>query len=150
MVLEGSPNALMNHQNRHLFSTSVDREFPVHRRVLTLVPALETVGGRWENSFMNLGPSTPIGRFDGHSVPELLTELSAGVRGRNSLLVEEWVAITAWADQNTIDCTEGAATLVDGVIDTGVPIAGEGAPLVSEFALMELIAVLERSPDSGR
>ncbi|HWJ66200.1 MAG TPA: HNH endonuclease signature motif containing protein, partial [Nocardioides sp.] len=40
--------------------------------------------------------------------------------------------------------------LVDGVIDTGVPIAGEGAPLVSEFALMELIAVLERSPDSGR
>ncbi|HWJ65552.1 MAG TPA: HNH endonuclease signature motif containing protein, partial [Nocardioides sp.] len=86
----------------------------------------------------------------GHSVPELLTELSAGVRGRNSLLVEEWVAITAWADQNTIDCTEGAATLVDGVIDTGVPIAGEGAPLVSEFALMELIAVLERSPDSGR
>ncbi|HWJ65961.1 MAG TPA: HNH endonuclease signature motif containing protein [Nocardioides sp.] len=99
---------------------------------------------------MNLGPSTPIGRFDGHSVPELLTELSAGVRGRNSLLVEEWVAITAWADQNTIDCTEGAATLVDGVIDTGVPIAGEGAPLVSEFALMELIAVLERSPDSGR
>ncbi|HWJ66123.1 MAG TPA: HNH endonuclease signature motif containing protein [Nocardioides sp.] len=99
---------------------------------------------------MNLGPRTPIGRFDGHSVPELLTELSAGVRGRNSLLVEEWVAITAWADQNTIDCTEGAATLVDGVIDTGVPIAGDGAPLVSEFALMELIAVLERSPDSGR
>ncbi|HWJ12083.1 MAG TPA: hypothetical protein VNS46_22070, partial [Nocardioides sp.] len=54
------------------------------------------------------------------------------------------------ADQNTIETTEGAATLVDGVIDTGLPIAGPGAPLVSEFALMELIAVLGRSPDGGR
>ncbi|WP_414858530.1 hypothetical protein, partial [Nocardioides sp. Root190] len=35
-------------------------------------------------------------------------------------------------------------------MDTGVPIAGLGAPLVSEFALMELIAVLGRTPDGGR
>ncbi|HWI42477.1 MAG TPA: HNH endonuclease signature motif containing protein [Nocardioides sp.] len=90
------------------------------------------------------------GHYDGRSVAELLTEASAEVRGRQVSQIREWVLITAWADQNTIDCTEGAATLVDGVIDTGVPIAGEGAPLVSEFALMELIAVLERSPDSGR
>ena len=61
-----------------------------------------------------------------------------------------WVAITAWADQNVVETTEGAATLLDGVIDTGVPIAGEGAPLVSEFNLMELIATLGRSPDGGR
>ncbi|HWJ65886.1 MAG TPA: hypothetical protein VNT31_04345, partial [Nocardioides sp.] len=90
------------------------------------------------------------GHYDGRSVAELLTEASAEVRGRQVSQIREWVLITAWADQNTIDCTEGAATLVDGVIDTGVPIAGEGAPLVSDFALMELIAVLERSPDSGR
>ena len=38
----------------------------------------------------------------------------------------------------------------EGYLDTGVPIAGEGAPLVSEFALMELVAVLGRSPDGGR
>ncbi|WP_158296502.1 DUF222 domain-containing protein, partial [Nocardioides albidus] len=38
----------------------------------------------------------------------------------------------------------------EGYLDTGVPIAGEGAPLVSEFALMELVAVLGRSPDGGK
>ncbi|HWJ66072.1 MAG TPA: HNH endonuclease signature motif containing protein [Nocardioides sp.] len=100
---------------------------------------------------MNLGTSgLSAGHYDGRSVAELLTEASAEVRGRQVSQIREWVLITAWADQNTTDCTEGAATLVDGVIDTGVPIAGDGAPLVSEFALMELIAVLERSPDSGR
>ncbi|HWJ81415.1 MAG TPA: hypothetical protein VNS55_04180, partial [Nocardioides sp.] len=42
------------------------------------------------------------------------------------------------------------ATIWDGIVDTAVPIAGPGAPLVSEFKLMELIAVLGRSHDSGR
>ena len=101
---------------------------------------------------MDLGQrsASPIGRYDGRSVTELLTEISAGVRGRRSLEINEWVAITAWADQNVVHTTEGAATLVEGVMDTGVPIAGEGAPLVSEFNLMELIATLGRTPDGGR
>ena len=101
---------------------------------------------------MDLGQrsTSPIGRYDGRSVSELLTEISAEVRGRQASQVREWVAITAWADQNVVHTTEGAATLMDGVIDTGVPIAGEGAPLVSEFNLMELIATLGRSPDGGR
>ncbi|KRA38400.1 hypothetical protein [Nocardioides sp. Root614] len=55
-----------------------------------------------------------------------------------------------WANQHTVTTPEQAATIIDGVIDTGVPIAGDGAPLVSEFALMELVAVLGRSPDGGR
>lgn len=100
---------------------------------------------------MDLGNQhSPIGRYDGRSSAELLTEIRAGVRGRRALVIDEWVGIVAWADQNVIATVEGAATLVEGVIDTGVPIAGPGAPLVSEFALMELIAVLERSPDGGR
>ena len=45
---------------------------------------------------------------------------------------------------------EGAATITEGYLDTGVPIAGPGAPLVSEFALMELVAVLGRTPDGGK
>ena len=94
--------------------------------------------------------TSPIGRYDGRSVSELLTEISAEVRGRQASQVREWVAITAWADQNIVTTTEGAATLMDGVIDTGVPIAGDGAPLVSEFNLMELIATLGRTPDGGR
>jgi hypothetical protein len=101
---------------------------------------------------MDLGTASTalIGRYDGCSVGELLTELGAESRGRLASEVREWVAIVAWADQNVVGKVEGAATVLAGVVDTGVPIAGPGAPLVSEFALMELIAVLGRSPDGGR
>ncbi|RNM16287.1 HNH endonuclease [Nocardioides pocheonensis] len=44
-----------------------------------------------------------------------------------------------------------ASTLVTGTgRDTGIPIAGEGAPLVSEFAGWELAAALGLSIESGR
>ncbi|WP_377323936.1 DUF222 domain-containing protein [Pimelobacter simplex] len=82
----------------------------------------------------------------------LLAGLRAGVRVREESMVAEWAGIVEWAAGNTLAeaGAEGAATIRDGFIDTGLPIAGEGAPLVSEFALMELIAVLGRSPDGGR
>ncbi|GAA3822202.1 HNH endonuclease signature motif containing protein [Nocardioides panacisoli] len=100
---------------------------------------------------MDLGKHpSPMGRYDGRSTRELLDGLTTTLRGQRDLRIDEWCQIVAWADANTTDCTEGAATLVDGYLDTGVPIAGPGAPLVSEFALMELIAVLGRSPDGGR
>ncbi len=35
-------------------------------------------------------------------------------------------------------------------LDTGLPLAGLGAPLISDFAVMELSALLGRSLDSGR
>ncbi|KAB2812395.1 HNH endonuclease [Pimelobacter simplex] len=81
----------------------------------------------------------------------LLADLRAEVRGREESVVREWAGIVEWAAGNTVaDPGAGAATIRDGFVDTGVPIAGEGAPLVSEFALMELVAVLGRSPDGGR
>jgi len=82
----------------------------------------------------------------------LLADLRAGVRVREESVVAEWAGIVEWAAGNTVTGVgaEGAATIRDGFVDTGLPIAGEGAPLVSEFALMELIAVLGRSPDGGR
>ncbi|GEB14352.1 hypothetical protein GUY44_17240 [Pimelobacter simplex] len=80
----------------------------------------------------------------------LLSRLRAGVQVREESVVEEWAGIVEWAAGNTVAGSEGAATIRDGYVDTGVPIAGEGAPLVSEFALMELVAVLGRSPDGGR
>ncbi|AIY18554.2 hypothetical protein KR76_20570 [Pimelobacter simplex] len=64
--------------------------------------------------------------------------------------MREWAGIVEWAAGNVVLGSEGAATIRDGFVDTGLPIAGEGAPLVSEFALMELVAVLGRSPDGGR
>ncbi len=92
---------------------------------------------------MDLGPASS-------STAALLSSLSDVVRGRQDLLIEEWRGIVAWAGQNLVSCPEGAATLGEGFLDTGVPVAGDGGPLVSEFALMELVAVLGRSPDGGR
>jgi len=93
---------------------------------------------------------TDTGVYDGCSVPELLTEIAAEVRGRQASEVREWQAIVAWADENIADVEGDAATLTERFLDTGVPIAGPDAPMVWEFGLMELIAVLGRSPDGGR
>ncbi|WP_182376884.1 HNH endonuclease signature motif containing protein [Nocardioides sp. WS12] len=92
---------------------------------------------------MDLGTDTRSDRA-------LLSDLSNGVKVRQAALVKEWIDIATWARRNIVTSPEQAATIVDGVIDTGVPIAGAGAPLVSEFNLMELIALLGRSPDGGR
>ncbi|WP_408896722.1 HNH endonuclease [Nocardioides sp. R1-1] len=84
------------------------------------------------------------------STAAVLSELRAGVQDREALVVREWVGIVEWASAHVVAGPEGAATITEGYLDTGVPIAGEGAPLVSEFGLMELVAVLGRSPDGGR
>ena len=56
-----------------------------------------------------------------------------------------------WAHLHVVDDLDDAATLVTGNgRDTGIPIAGQGAPLVSEFAVWELAAALGLSAESGR
>ncbi|RNM11016.1 HNH endonuclease signature motif containing protein [Nocardioides pocheonensis] len=56
-----------------------------------------------------------------------------------------------WAHLHVVDDLGDAATLVTGTgRDTGIPIAGDGAPLVSEFAVWELAAALGLSAESGR
>ncbi|HWI43564.1 MAG TPA: HNH endonuclease signature motif containing protein [Nocardioides sp.] len=101
---------------------------------------------------MDLGRTAGVeGLYDGLSDAERLELLSAEVQGRRASQVREWVGIVSWADANVVEVPDDAACLtVDGYLDTGIPIAGAGAPLVSEFGLMELIATLERSPDGGR
>ncbi|GAA3651497.1 hypothetical protein GCM10022237_09160 [Nocardioides ginsengisoli] len=84
------------------------------------------------------------------STATVLAELRAEVAGREASVIREWTRIATWAEANVVDGVEGAATIREGFVDTGLPIAGDGAPLVSEFALMELVAVLGRSPDGGR
>ncbi len=49
-----------------------------------------------------------------------------------------------------VDDEADAATLIERGLDTGLPLAGPGAPLISDFAVMELSALLGRSLDSGR
>ncbi|HWI43064.1 MAG TPA: HNH endonuclease [Nocardioides sp.] len=101
---------------------------------------------------MDLGRVAGVeGLYDGLSDAERLELLSAEVQGRKASQVREWVGIISWADANVVEVPGDAACLtVDGFLDRGIPIAGAGAPLVSEFGLMELIATLERSPDGGR
>lgn len=97
-------------------------------------------------------------RYDGLSSPEVLAGIRSGLAAARDLEVEQFRGIIAWADRNTIGDDDGletpentiAATEWAGFCDTGLPIAGPDAPLVSEFALAELIAVLGRSPESGR
>ena len=84
------------------------------------------------------------------STAALLSRVGDRIRSRNTLVIEEWEDITAWASDHVVTGPEGAATITEGYLDTGVPIAGPGAPLVSEFALMELVAVLGRTPDGGK
>ncbi|QYJ04412.1 HNH endonuclease [Nocardioides panacisoli] len=84
------------------------------------------------------------------STAELLGSVRAEAALRRDSEVREARDIVAWAGLNTVQESADAATISDGYVDTGVPIAGEGAPLVSEFALMELCAVLGRSTVGGR
>jgi hypothetical protein len=83
-------------------------------------------------------------------ISTMLESLRAEVEGRQASVIREWATIAAWALENVVDGLAGAATIREGFVDTGLPIAGDGAPLVSEFALMELVAVLGRTPDGGR
>jgi hypothetical protein len=58
------------------------------------------------------------------------------------------VAALDWAAMHSVDSLDDAAT-VPGT-DRALPIAGEGAPLVAEFAIVELAPALGRSADSAR
>ncbi|HEX2895477.1 MAG TPA: DUF222 domain-containing protein [Marmoricola sp.] len=59
-----------------------------------------------------------------------------------------------WAHLHAVDDLDDAATWWSGTKamgqDTGIPIAGEGAPLVSEFAVLEFATALGMTADAGR
>ncbi len=59
-------------------------------------------------------------------------------------------AAVTWAEQHPPESIDEAATWVCGGGDTGLPLAGPGAPLVAEFCIAEFAAALGRSTDSGR
>ncbi len=81
---------------------------------------------------------------------ELLTE----IRDDQTAIAEREIAklrrIAEWAAEHVVDDEAAAATLTERGLDTGLPVAGPGAPLISDFAVMELSALLGRSLDSGR
>ncbi len=60
------------------------------------------------------------------------------------------LAAVTWAEQHPPESIELAATWHVGGGDTGLALAGPGAPLVAEFCLAEFAAALGRSTESGR
>ncbi|HEX7717555.1 MAG TPA: HNH endonuclease, partial [Marmoricola sp.] len=80
--------------------------------------------------------------------------LAAARRARaeaNAAEARVLAAAVEWALAHEVTDLDDAATwLVGPGRDTGIPIAGEGAPLVSEFAVAELATALGLSAASGR
>jgi len=114
------------------------------------------------NTPMDLGiapifdlPATPADEV-AESVPMSRSqELLASIRDRQSVIADQQIAtlreIAAWAAEHVVaEDAADIATLTERGLDTGLPVAGEGAPLISDFAVMELSALLGRSLDSGR
>ncbi len=117
---------------------------------------------------MDLGSATlfdltPAGvRADEPPAPEPAPErvvspdaqLLSDLRDVNVTIADQEIArvrlIARWARTHVVEKAEDAATITDYALDTGMPIAGEGAPLISGHAVVEISAVLGRSLDSGR
>ena len=56
-----------------------------------------------------------------------------------------------WADLHPVESIDDAAVLGDAhYADTGIPVAGEGAPLVGEFSIAEFAAVVGLPTEVGR
>jgi hypothetical protein len=69
----------------------------------------------------------------------------------NTAETQVLVQAVEWARLHEVDDLDEAATwLVERGRDTGIPIAGEGAPLVSEFAVAEFATALGLTAESGR
>jgi hypothetical protein len=60
------------------------------------------------------------------------------------------LAAVTWAEQHPPESIDLAATWISGGGDTGLPLAGPGAPLVAEFCIAEFAVAIGRSTDSGR
>ena len=60
------------------------------------------------------------------------------------------VAAVTWAEQHPPESIDEAATWITPGGDTGLTLAGEGAPLVAEFCIAEFALAIGRSTDAGR
>src|SRR3954465_9705567 len=80
--------------------------------------------------------------------------LAAARRARataNAAEVEVLLQAVEWAHLHQVtDPDEASTVLVEHGHDTGIPIAGDGAPLVSEFAVAEFASALGLSAGAGR
>src|SRR5215210_4866777 len=81
---------------------------------------------------------------------QLLAEILEDQRAIADREIAKIRRIAEWAAEHVVTDDADAATLTGCGLDTGLPVAGPDAPLISDFAVMELSALLGRSLDSGR
>jgi hypothetical protein len=85
---------------------------------------------------------------------EILTSARRARETANAAEAQVLADALAWAHLHLVDDLDEAATWWSGSRlmgqDTGIPIAGQGAPLVSEFAVCEFATALGLSADAGR
>ncbi|UNX56549.1 HNH endonuclease (plasmid) [Georgenia sp. TF02-10] len=91
-------------------------------------------------------PEVPVKTF----THELLDTIGEAHRTIAELELAKVQQVAHWANLNALPSPDGAATITERGLDTGLPVAGEGAPLVSDFAIIELAPILGRSLDSAR
>lgn len=94
--------------------------------------------------------TTLVPQINGADSGALLADIAATEDQLTATRVKQMSAIATWAAHHTVEDDADVCTVTEGGLDTGVPVAGAGAPLLSDFAVIELCATLGRSLDSGR
>src|SRR5688572_20448628 len=90
---------------------------------------------------MDLGTAPLLDPPAGSRSSELLAEIRANRAVLAECQINEVRQIAEWAGEHIVADDADAATLTERGLDTGLPVAGEGAPLISDFAVMELTAL---------
>ena len=83
---------------------------------------------------------TPVG---------LLDAVRSARKAEMSAQVDQLKLVVEWCAAHEVDADQ-ATTYVEFGRDTGLALAGEGAPFVSEFAVVELAAALGMTTDAGK
>src|SRR3954454_15464873 len=81
----------------------------------------------------------------------VLAAARAARRAENAAAAQVLAQAVEWAHLHPVtDLHDASTVLVERGQDTGIPIAGDGAPLVSEFAVAEFATALGLSGGAGR
>ena len=97
---------------------------------------------------MTSTPAIAPGELDSPSdVLRVAREARAAATRADAVLL---LAAVTWAEQHPPESIGEEATWITPAADTGLPIAGPGAPLVAEFCIAEFALAIGRSTDAGR
>ncbi|MBW8751285.1 MAG: hypothetical protein JF565_07655, partial [Propionibacteriales bacterium] len=81
----------------------------------------------------------------------ILADTRRARKAENAAAARVLANAVQWARLHVVEDLDDASTvLVEGGRDTGIPIAGPGAPLVSDFAVAEFASAIGLSAASGR